>query len=288
MNIVQAPQPMQNYLMAMRPASGGGQSFSPSNGDFKYIKSGSTKRSLGAWVYVPANVCPDSLPLVAVHGISRRAKEQVQMFADAADRTGRIVIAPLFGRRHWRHYQRISNNYRSDRALLDLLSRIEMQGIAGLRKFDLFGYSGGAQFAHRFAMLFPQRIGKLNLAAAGCYCMPDLNTVYPYGLAARPGRKSDWGPRMMAGLDSYLRLPISVFVGANDTVADPAFRRSPELDVNQGTNRLMRAKRYHAVLSELAHLRVIRSRISISLLPNSSHSFSQCVKSGGLDRLVLG
>ncbi len=288
MNMLQAPQPMQNHLMAIRPAFVGNRSFSLSNGDFKHIKPGSGKRSLGAWVYVPADVCPDSLPLVAVHGISRRAKEQVQLLADGADRTGRIVIAPLFGRKHWRGYQRISNKYRGDRALLDLLARIEMQGIAQLRKFDLFGYSGGAQFAHRFAMLFPQRVAKLSLAAAGCYCMPDIDTPYPYGLAARPGRKSDWGPRMMAGLDSYLRLPINIIVGVNDTVADPAFRRSPELDENQGINRLMRAKRYHTVLSKLAHLRVIRPRISISLLPSSSHSFSQCVKSGGLDRLVLG
>lgn len=249
---------------------------------------GSGAHPLGGWAYVPAFVNPDARPLVAVHGISRRAKQQVQLLAAAADRTGRVVIAPLFGRRHWRRYQRIANNCRADRALLDLLARVDMQGIARTNRFDLFGYSGGAQFAHRFAMLFPRRIGRLSLAAAGWYCMPDTDKAYPYGLAARAGRKADWGPRMLAGLDAYLRLPITVYVGANDTDRDTALRRSPHLDGAQGANRFERARRYHASLSELAQVHAIRSRISFTVLPDSHHSFSRCVKTGGLDRLVLG
>lgn len=252
------------------------------------LQPGSGAYPLGGWAYVPALVNPDARPLVAVHGISRRAKQQVQLLAGTADRTGRVVIAPLFGRRHWRRYQKIANNCRADRALLDLLARIDMQGIARTHKFDLFGYSGGAQFAHRFAMLFPRRISRLSIAAAGWYCMPDTDTAYPYGLAARVGRKADWGPRMLAGLNAYLRLSITILVGANDTVRDAALRRSPHLDAAQGANRFERARRYHASLSELARLHAIRSRISFTVLPGSHHSFPRCVKTGGLDRLVLG
>lgn len=276
-----APLTMQAKTPCTAPAASEG-------GNLLFIKPGAENRSLGAWIYVPAKVNPDSHPLVAVHGISRRAKEQVQLLAKAADRSGRIVIAPLFGRRHWRKYQRISNGSRSDRALLDLLARIEMQGLAPTRKFDLTGYSGGAQFAHRFAMLFPQRIGKLNIVAAGWYCMPDTGAAYPYGLAAHSSHKADWGPRMIAGLDAYLRLPINIIIGADDTVSDTALRRSADLDAAQGVNRVERAQRYHAALTAQAHRRAITPHITFTLLPNSGHSFSRCVKSGGLDRLVLG
>lgn len=285
MSFLYTSEPIHNAQRAVPPFK---TPATAKSGNMTRIQPGGGKRALGAWVYVPTQVNPDSRPLVAVHGISRRAKEQVQLFSDIAERTGRIVIAPLFDRRNWRHYQRITNKYRGDRALLDLLARIEMHGLAPTRKFDLFGYSGGAQFAHRFAMLFPQRIGKLSIAAPGVYCMPDTTIAYPYGLAPRPGRKADWGPRMQAGLDAYLRLPINIMVGAKDTQVDQALRRSPELDANQGHNRLERARRYHAALSELAQQRAIRPQISFTLLAGCGHSFSQCVKTGGLDRLVLG
>lgn len=287
MNLQRTPDPGPSSQMAMHAIPVGDALAGPGRSQLLRVRSGAGARSLEAWVHVPANVNPDSHPLVAIHGISRCAKEQVQLLANAADRAGRIVIAPLFGRRHWRIYQRISNKNRADLALLDLLGRIELQGIARLRKFDLAGYSGGAQLAHRFAMLFPQRIGTLSIIAAGWYCMPDADTPYPYGLAARPGRKADWGPRMMAGLDVFLRLPINIMVGASDTATDPTLRRSSELDAKQGTNRLERAKAYHAALTGLARQRAIPSQISFSLLQGSSHSFSQCVKKGGLDRLIL-
>lgn len=35
-----------------------------------------------------------------------------------------------------------------------------------------------------FAMLYPQMVVRLNVAAAGWYCMPDARAIHPYGLAA--------------------------------------------------------------------------------------------------------
>lgn len=291
MNIQTPPVPMQPYPMGLAGSSSDASDDAPgstSGGSRHWVDSGSGNLALGAWIYKPANLNPDAPTLVAIHGISRRAKQQIKLFADAAERTGQTIIAPLFGRRRWAHYQRINNKCRSDLALLGLLAQIEMQGIANTDKFDLFGYSGGAQFSHRFAMLYPRRINRLSIAAAGWYCMPDSNTAYPYGLAARPESTSKWGAHMLAGLDAYLRLPINIIIGVDDNISDKALRREPALDTAQGVNRLERARAYHAALSGLAHERALRSRISLTELPGCGHSFSQCIKTGGLDRLVLG
>lgn len=244
-------------------------------------------KPISAFLYRPTRSASDLPPLVAVHGISREAKEQAELFSDMAEKTGRTVIAPRFGREYWANYQRITNSDRADLALLGLLRWLEERGIASTGQIDLFGYSGGAQFSHRFAMLYPHKIARLNIAAAGWYCMPDDSAAHPYGLASSNQKRVDWGARMRASLDTYLRLPITVFVGAEDQLSDAAVRRKPCLDAAQGTNRLERAQRYFAALNRTATSRNIEPDIALRTLAGCRHSFAQCIKTGGLDRLVL-
>lgn len=251
------------------------------------LKQSAGVKPISAYIYRPSKPNAKLVPLVAVHGISREAEKQAQLFSNMAEATGRIVIAPSFGRKHWSGYQRITNTHRADLALLSLLRWLDERGIAVTRRFDLFGYSGGAQFAHRFAMLYPQKIDHLYLAAAGWYCMPSVTAEYPYGLAPQTNRRVDWGTRMRASLDAYLRLPVSVSIGAKDRFSDAAVRRTPALDKAQGTNRFERAARYCAAFERAAHEHSIVPDITLTTLPNCLHSFDQCVEVGGLDRLVF-
>ena len=39
--------------------------------------------------------------------------------------------------------------------------------LADANQFELAGYSGGAQFAHRFAMLYPQMVSRLTVSFGG-------------------------------------------------------------------------------------------------------------------------
>ena len=154
------------------------------------------------------------------------------------------------------------------------------------RSFELFGYSGGAQFAHRFAMLYPHLVERLTVASAGWYTFPDT-AAFPYGLAPRPGRADNWGPCLAAGLDGFLGIPIQVCVGARDGVPDANTRSGPDIDRQQGSDRVTRAHRWAEALRQTAGARGITARIDLAVLPGCGHDFRDCIRLGGLDALVL-
>ena len=101
-----------------------------------------------------------------------------------------------------------------------------------LRRFHLFGFSGGAQFAHRYAMMRPARVQSLHLAAAVWYTFADTTTSWPRGLARTPQ-----GRQITANLARFLALPIRLYVGENDTERDANLRQKPSIDAQQGANR---------------------------------------------------
>lgn len=255
--------------------------------DFRLVfRPAKQEGALACWLAVPEHADPAARALVAIHGIRRGAQEQAALFAARASALGRHVIAPLFDAENWPAYQRLGRTRRGDLALLGLVQHLQSEGIGQPGRVDLFGFSGGAQFAHRFAMLHPQRIGRLSVAAAGWYTFPDA-AAYPYGLGERPGRPDDWGPRMQAALDGFLRLPIRVCVGAKDNVRDPSTRGGEAIDRQQGRDRRARAARWTEALEIAAAVRGIVPRIGLSVLLGVGHDFRECITRGGLADLVL-
>ncbi|SFQ63940.1 Pimeloyl-ACP methyl ester carboxylesterase [Roseivivax halotolerans] len=228
-------------------------------------------------------------PLLVLHGISRNARELTQLFRKEAERTGRPVIVPHFKQKDWPHFQRPSAAARPDQAILELLNVIAATHPEYGRNFDVFGHSGGAQLAHRLAMLYPQRFGTVSLAAAGWYCLPDESMPYPYGLA--PGEMKDavdWIRRKRAGLDAYLRLPLRIYVGDEDIERDEALRTGAALDAGQGRTRRDRAHAYARAVRGAAERRGIAPDVTMTELPGCHHDVEQSITEGGLARLVTG
>lgn len=244
------------------------------------------RRGLACWLAQPSEAALDAPPLVAVHGIRRGARKQAQLYAARAAALGRTVIAPVFDAESWPRYQQVMRKGRADLALLALMADLRVAGVWRTPTFALAGFSGGAQFAHRFAMLHPELVSRLTVAAAGWYTFPDA-APFPYGFGERPGQVDDWGPHLAARFDRFLRLPIQVCVGAEDCVRDPNTRSNPELDRQQGTDRVTRARRWVASLRRSAAERDIVCRVSLNVLPGCGHDFATCVHRGGLACLAM-
>jgi poly(3-hydroxybutyrate) depolymerase len=207
----------------------------------------STRRSVGPrgheyWIYRPAHV-PDPAPiLVTVHGISRNAREQVQLFRPWADQYGFVLIAPLFPADGSARYQRLESDEPADRADR-VLHRIlrdaeELTGISTDRPF-FFGFSGGGQFVHRYTMAYPERVAAAVLGAPGWFTFPDREEKYPLGLkGARTRLSGSFDP------DRFLCVPTTVLVGERDTERDAALNANPLIDRRQGLNRLERGRNW--------------------------------------------
>lgn len=253
----------------------------PSTGLRLFKRERSAADRLSCWISLPDQVDPAAPALVAVHGIHRDARTQAMLFGQQAREQGRVVIAPLFSYRHWRGYQQVYGKRRADQGLLTLLDELRVILPADLSRFDLFGYSGGAQFAHRFALAYPHRVRELHLLAAGWYSFPD-DAPYPYGLGLPASPVPGFSPLLKASLGHFLSLPIRVYVGEQDNVVDEHVRTGEAIDRQQGPNRLERGRRWVAALGEAAQLRDIEPDIRFQALPDSGHDFKTCVERGGL------
>ncbi len=226
---------------------------------------------------------PSGVPLVTVHGRSRRAGDQFRAFLPSAMAEDRVLIAPLFTSENYPAFQRLEGRdgpWLAADALGGTLDRLAEQHSLDTSTVDMVGYSGGAQFAHRFAMRHPERVRRLVVVSAGWFTMLDNTRPFPNG-TADPQTKAP-----LFNLDAFLALPILVMVGEQDTKRDAGLRTSARLDRQQGENRLQRALRWVDHVEEVGRQRGISTSISFDVLPKCSHSFREAVGAGYAERCV--
>lgn len=236
-------------------------------------------RRTGYLRFLPRNLDPQRPPLVCVHGISRDARGHLAAFTDWAEQTGTELLAPLFDRRRYRGYQRLraSNRTLHPVAALDAI----LDETVGARPCLLYGFSGGAQFAHRYALVRPERVAGLAMAAAGWYTFPTAAASFPYGLA--PGRL----PGSLAiDFPSFLQLPKCVLVGDRDVERDPSLRSNRVLDREQGDSRLTRATAWVAAINRAAAKTAQASSCRLVVIPGAGHDWQECYAHGRMHELV--
>jgi pimeloyl-ACP methyl ester carboxylesterase len=235
-------------------------------------------------LFVPAGRAHGPL-VVLVHGLRTDPAKLLHAVLPLAARQGVTVMAPDFTKAAFNGYQRLGGSGGPLHAALALrvaVAAVQRQVGAVSSRFDLVGFSGGAQFAHRFAMWYPEHVRRLVIASAGWYTYLDPKQRYPYGVA--PGWKST-GPA--ARVDEFLRVPILVTVGERDVERDRHLRTAGGLDSRQGEHRLERARRWVDHLAREALGKGIESRVEFALLPKTGHSLRHAVKRGRLGEVAF-
>ncbi|GAA0788453.1 alpha/beta hydrolase [Marinobacterium sediminicola] len=231
----------------------------------EYIENG----ELGAWLHTPDTLRDMERLLICVHGISRNAQEQLEAFIPIAEAQGIKLLVPEFTEGKFPGYQRLDQHPGLDRADLALNRLLlQLQPDITRMKLDLFGYSGGAQFSHRYALCYPHRIRSMILAAAGWYTFPDPEERYPRGLSNWPHTL----PRP-ANKQQLLSIPTLVMVGSDDTLVDSSLRSGRKIDLQQGRTRLERAHNWFHFCCSLGKTNAWR----FAELRSVGHSFSDSV-----------
>jgi poly(3-hydroxybutyrate) depolymerase len=232
----------------------------------------------------PRGEAPTRL-MVSVHGYTRQPIDHARVFAPLALAQGMALLLPLFDEREHRRYQQLlhpKRGTRSDEALLAAIDRVAATHGLDADRVCLFGYSGGGQFAHRFAMLHPDRTAALAVGAAGWYTWPDASIDYPIGLGALEDRMGR-SPR----IDAFVRLPIRVWVGQKDTAADAQLREQPGINALQGDSRMERAQRWVAAVRGAASALGRAADIDLITVPGVGHDFTRCAERGGMGAHVM-
>ena len=233
---------------------------------------------------IPSAARLDAPVLVCVHGISRNASEQARVFASVCEHRGIILVVPVFTVEQNKDYQRLGRRGRGSRTDL-LLNRClaEVASLSGadVTQFRLFGFSGGAQFAHRYMMAHPERVARAVFVAAGWYTFPDHRQRYPFGI--RPGRSL---PDISFNPARFLRVPAQVLVGQEDTRAS-SLRKNKRLDALQGRNRIERARNWVASMHKLSAQHEIEPCIALTEVPDADHSFGRFCARGALVERVI-
>jgi predicted esterase len=207
---------------------------------------------MDVYYHVP-NADLSTMPVLFVfHGAGRNAVEYRNAWIEEANARGFIVITPKFSSNDFRggdgynlgnvfedgdNPSTSSLNDEQDWAFSvieplfdDVKSQLENQSAT----YNIFGFSAGGQFAHRFVMFKPNaRVNKVVASASGWYTVPDNTIEFPYGIENSPIENTPGS--------SYFSKNMTIQIGTLDN--DPnasALRRNPTVD-QQGTNRYDRA-----------------------------------------------
>lgn len=159
--------------------------------------------------------------LVVVHGTERANQALRDSFAPLADALNLIVLAPLFpggigaaGERDAYKYIE-DKGLRYDHVLLDMLAEVGGRYGVPTERFMMFGFSGGAHFAHRFLYLHPERLSAVSACAPGSPTLLDPDRDWWVGIAGvreRFGRDID--------LEAVRRVQVHLAVGRDDRDTD--------------------------------------------------------------------
>ncbi|RNF35292.1 hydrolase [Paracoccus methylarcula] len=174
--------------------------------------------------YMPSSYEPGAgrtYPLaVLVHGSLRNAYELRDQFVDFAERHECALLAPLFpcgifGPDDFNNYKHLAyRGLRYDLALLDMID--EISEIFPLRsdRFLMHGFSGGAQFAHRFYYCHPDRLLGVSIAAPGTVTLPEGGRPWWVGTS---DMETVLGVPLR--LDRLRNVAVQLVIGAEDTNA---------------------------------------------------------------------
>ncbi|MGH6781071.1 MAG: hypothetical protein ACREB5_03055, partial [Sphingomonadaceae bacterium] len=156
--------------------------------------------------------------LVALHGTERGNQAMRDLFMPLADKLGLIVVAPLFPAGIIDPHDRDNYKYieyegiRFDRLMLAMLDEIGARYGVPVDRVAMFGFSGGAHFAHRFLYLHPERLEAVSVCAPGSPTLFDDSRDWWVGvrdIEQRFGRPID--------REALRRVAVHLAVGDDDT-----------------------------------------------------------------------
>lgn len=212
--------------------------------------------------------------LVAVHDTLRNHQAMREAFVEYAEEANTLVLAPLFPAgievaEDLDNYKYLLfRGTRFDHVLLDMVREVAARYVLDGSLFSLFGFSGGAHFAHRFLYVHPDRLSALVAGSPGSVTLPTTEHRWWPGLANFEsvfGQRVDW--------ERLRKVPIHLVVGENDVnprgiVGSRDHANWVEGANVAGANRIERLRSLHSEFVRCG------ARATFEALPGVAHEFA--------------
>jgi poly(3-hydroxybutyrate) depolymerase len=157
--------------------------------------------------------------LVSVHSSHRDVIGARESFVEYAERHDQVVLAPLFpagltGPNDLDSYKLLDPRLRADQLLLAMVEEVGARWNVRTDTFELYGFSGGGQFVHRFYYLHPDRLSSVTVGAPGRATLIDPTRPWWQGTG-------DIAERFATPLDlrALRAMPVTLLIGEHDTAA---------------------------------------------------------------------
>ncbi len=208
------------------------------------------------FIHFPPNVARHQpvRVLIALHGMGAQGEGFAQNLIGDADANGWVLIAPTIPYHNWLDMKELlEDDVRFTQTLhllvQDLPKRLHLQIQP---QVFLFGFSRGAQLAHRFALFYPEQVSAVVAISAGSYTLPveqrkvdaiDQTLPLPYGvgdLQKHVARLVDW--------EDFKKIDFLIGVGEKDNRAGDVPRA---FDPYIGNTRIERARAFNNELLKI-------------------------------------
>ncbi len=233
------------------------------------------------FIHTPPDA-PRREPLVvvlALHGMGGHGDAFASGLLAEADRSGWLVVAPTLP---YGDYMNPATLAEDDILLSQMLVATldALPSRLGLKlqpSVMVYGFSRGAQLAHRFALFFPERVKAVVAISAGTYTLPADKGMTPSGPQPLPlpYGVADVEKRLNrpVNLERFKKIPFFIEVGEQDTRASDVPR---QFDVLVGTTRVERAKAFHQALQSLGMM------CQLVIVPNTGHEVTSEMSNGAM------
>lgn len=215
---------------------------------------------------------------LVLHGMGAKGDAFAKALAGETDRYSWVIVAPNLPYRDYMEPKILmEDDIKITKMLIDTLNALPARLNLSLQPRALvFGFSRGAQLAHRFAMMYPDRVESVATVAAGTYTLPVENAgaqllPFPFGIGDLDkliGHAFDW--------NNFKKVSFWVGVGERDNQARDVPR---QFDPYQGANRVDRARAFERAL------RSIGVDVQLMIFPNAGHEVTSEMRRGATEFL---
>jgi len=242
-------------------------------GSFRFVDPG-TNHPITVWFCRSLVVAAQTRVVFIMHGSeSQTARQACDIASPYIQAHKAIVLAPQFAEEYYPGDAYMFGNMVDSAgrllpqsawafgAIEELFDLVRAEFGLSQTRYDIVGFSGGAQFVHRLALFAPDaRFRRAVAASAGRYALPSWAERFPYGLAGGPIER-----RMLPAVFSR---DLVLLLGDQD-VTD---RERDAASMAQGKTRFARGLRFFAAAIDEAAAQGVYLRWQLRLVPGVDHS----------------